>query len=208
MLNRLCLALALALVVSGCVAPAPQPAAHVPIDQPFPGAERVDALLWLQARRSRTLTELARYADARRFPGELAGAPRVGSDDPHHDPASPSIHAFIAPNGNRCALAHLIEASGRGDLVRRLADEQNGVCVGLSDDAELQAWVLESGLTLEECVLIQRPAFDAGWTAREPDDPVIEAITAHLGQVVGALRARSDESLRVARDRLLEVAAK
>lgn len=205
MRHLLCIVLALA--APGCITPAPTPVARqAPRYERFPGAERVDALVWLRARRSRTLSELQRYADARRFPGGLEGAPRVGGDDPHHDAATPGVHAFIAPDGDRCALAHLIEASGRGDLVRRFAAEQNDVCIGLTDDAELQAWVLESGLTLEECVLIQQPGFGGDWEPA-PVDPVVEAIAARLGEVVRALRARSDEALCVARDRLL-VAAK
>ncbi len=70
----------------------------------------------------------------------------------------PSRHVpyFVDRYGTRCAMAYLIEQSGRGDIVRRIATTQNNAYVrDLQGDADLGAWLRENGLTAAEAARIQ-----------------------------------------------------
>ena len=70
----------------------------------------------------------------------------------------PGLHVpyFIDRYGTRCAMAYLIEQSGHGDLVRRIATTQNNAYVrDLQGDADLGAWLSENGLTAAEAARIQ-----------------------------------------------------
>jgi hypothetical protein len=60
--------------------------------------------------------------------------------------------------GIRCAVAHLLEATGRGDIVARVAAANNNVWVAeLARDTALGTWLDEHGLTLAEAARIQVP---------------------------------------------------
>jgi hypothetical protein len=63
---------------------------------------------------------------------------------------------FIDRYGTRCAMAYLIEQSGRGDLVARVAASNNNARIReLKDDPELIAWLDGNGLTVAEAARIQ-----------------------------------------------------
>jgi len=63
---------------------------------------------------------------------------------------------FIDRYGIRCAMAHLIEQSGRGDLVARVAATNNNARIrDLKNDPDLVAWLDENGLTAAEAARIQ-----------------------------------------------------
>jgi hypothetical protein len=67
--------------------------------------------------------------------------------------------------GTRCAMAYLIEQSGHGDLVARIAARHNNAYIrDLKDDVELVAWLRDNGLTAAEAARIQ-PAY------RNPQPP-------------------------------------
>ncbi len=76
---------------------------------------------------------------------------------------------FVDRYGTRCAMAYLIEQSGRGDLVARIAATHNNAYVhDLQDDPELSAWLRTNGLTAAEAAHIQ-PAYGspyAEWRGR------------------------------------------
>jgi hypothetical protein len=66
---------------------------------------------------------------------------------------------FIDRYGIRCAMAYLIEQSGRGDIVARVAATNNNARIReLKGDPELVAWLDENGLTAAEAARIQ-PAY-------------------------------------------------
>ena len=66
---------------------------------------------------------------------------------------------FIDRYGTRCAMAYLIEQSGGGDLVTRVAATHNNARIPeLRTDPELGAWLWRNGITLEEAARIQ-PAY-------------------------------------------------
>lgn len=89
------------------------------------------------------LDRLERYRRRGRFPKNLRFA---GKFLPH----------FIDEVGTRCAMGHLIEASGERDLVQYIARKRNYARVPeLADIPELVLWLEANGLTLEEATQIQ-----------------------------------------------------
>jgi hypothetical protein len=63
---------------------------------------------------------------------------------------------FVDRYATRCAMAHLIEQSGHGDLVARVAATDNNARIrDLQGDPELVAWLAENGLTAGEAARIQ-----------------------------------------------------
>src|SRR5215475_5774658 len=91
------------------------------------------------------LDEVARYRRGGRFP---------------RNPGLPGlVPVFVDAGGTRCAVAHLLEVSGEGDLVRKIARERNRARVReLADEPRLRAWLEAAGLTLAEAAAIQ-PAY-------------------------------------------------
>jgi len=74
---------------------------------------------------------------------------------------------FRDSHGTLCAMAYLIERSGRGDLVDRVALTRNNAFIaGLAGDAELRSWLDSVGLTVAEAARIQ-PSYGFG---PDPDD--------------------------------------
>lgn len=63
---------------------------------------------------------------------------------------------FIDRFGVRCAMAHLIEISGGGALVERIARDRNLATIQeLADEPDLVDWLGAAGLSLEEAAAIQ-----------------------------------------------------
>jgi hypothetical protein len=93
--------------------------------------------------RSLLLDELSRYRRLGRFPRNLVRGTRP----------SPQ---FIDEHGTRCAVAHLMEVSGQGEIVRRIARTENAARVhALARSPELRAWLAAAGLSLDEAARIQ-----------------------------------------------------
>ncbi len=79
------------------------------------------------------------------------------------------VPIFVDRYGTRCAMAYLIERSGRSDLVARVAGTNNYAWIrDLKADPELVAWLRANGLTVGEAALIQ-PSYDGGWFTPPPD---------------------------------------
>lgn len=88
------------------------------------------------------LQELARYRAEGRFPQ-------------NHDFEARTPY-FIDASGTRCAMAHLLELGGAGELVEKIAAERNNARVReLVDEPGLLAWLEAAGLTPEEAAAIQ-----------------------------------------------------
>ncbi|HEY5939669.1 MAG TPA: hypothetical protein VIT87_02530 [Gemmatimonadales bacterium] len=63
---------------------------------------------------------------------------------------------FRDGHGVLCAMAYLIERSGRGDLVDRVAATRNNASIAeLAGDGELLAWLDSTGLSVAEAARIQ-----------------------------------------------------
>lgn len=69
--------------------------------------------------------------------------------------AVPRIPTFIDHEGRACAVGALMIASGHEDLARTIAARENHARVWDIETPGLVEWVDESGLTVEECALIQ-----------------------------------------------------
>lgn len=105
---------------------------------------RLDPLTALN--RALLLDELRRYRRAGRFPLNHAFRGRL-------------VPEFIDPHGTRCAMAHLLEISGQGELVQHIARTENNARVRrLARLPELRAWLLAAGLSVDEAARIQ-PAY-------------------------------------------------
>jgi hypothetical protein len=86
------------------------------------------------------------------------------------------VPIFVDRYGTRCAMADLIERSGRGDLVARVAATNNYARIrDLKTDPELVAWLRENGLTAGEAALIQ-PSYGG-----PPPAPPTDATAASVG---------------------------
>jgi hypothetical protein len=95
-----------------------------------------------RAARRTHLARLGRYREAGRFPHN------------HVDGTVRPI--FVDGHGTRCAMTHLIEASGGGELVARVARERNGAYVReLAGDPELVGWLDRNGISLAEAAAVQ-----------------------------------------------------
>lgn len=85
----------------------------------------------------------------------------------------PSRVPFLRDSlGTPCAVAYLVERSGRGALVDALAAADNHVYVDDVSDGPLLDWMEGSGLTQEECARIQ-PSYDPFPPSLPPVDPPI-----------------------------------
>jgi hypothetical protein len=122
-----------------------------------PSQRRVRATLigWLQE-----------YRDAGKFP----------RNDRFPDRVTPF---FRHGHGALCAMAYLIERSGRRDLVNRIASTQNNAFIAeLANDRELRVWLDSVGLSVTEAARIQPTyrwreveafvaRYDSAWNRRD-----------------------------------------
>jgi len=96
-----------------------------------------------RAIRTKLIAWLRDYRNAGTFP----------ENDRFTDRAMPF---FRDSNGTLCAMAYLVDRSGRGDIVDHIAKTRNNAFVReLTDDPALVAWLNASGLTVDEAARIQ-----------------------------------------------------
>ncbi len=95
--------------------------------------------------RTSLMQTLERYRDRAVFPH-------------NYDFSAPTPYFIDRKTGTLCAVAHLLESSGRRDIVNRVARTNNNVWVAdLAGDTALVSWLDEHGLTLAEAARIQIP---------------------------------------------------
>ena len=112
------------------------------------------------ARRSQLIGWLREYRDAATFPTNDRFA--------HPTPF------FRDKNGVLCAMAYLIDRSGRSDIVDNVAATRNNAYIrDLVDDPALVAWLDTWGLTVAEAARIQ-PAYGGDGVFFPPDDDHID----------------------------------
>lgn len=99
-----------------------------------------------QSRRTALLATLRRYRDAGSFPHN------------YDFPDQPTPYFVDRKTGVLCAVAHLLESTGRRDIVDRVATSNNNVYVSeLAADSAFVYWLGRNGLTLTEAARIQIP---------------------------------------------------
>jgi hypothetical protein len=83
---------------------------------------------------------------------------------------------FRDSRGTLCAMAYLIDRSGRGDLVERVARTRNNAFMAeLAHDSDLRGWLDSVGLTLAEAARIQ-PQYGGVTEDRVSDEYAITSI--------------------------------
>lgn len=179
--------LALVALLAACGQPVPAPACR-PADPPqlseietlraLPIEERIETL---RSRRERHIEHLYEYVEARVFP-----------ENSYVEGRTP---VFRDAKGTTCAVAYLMLRSGAGDLVDSIARSRNFIRVMEIQEGPALDWILSSGLTQEECALIQ-PTYE--WREEEP----VRRIRKHLFDVARKLRLQSEESLALCAERL------
>jgi len=139
-----------------------------------------------RARRSHLIATLAGYRDQGVFPHN------------YDFPEAPTPYFVDRKTGTRCAVAYLLESTGRGDIVRRVALANNNVWVAqLAGDTALANWLDANGLTLEEAARIQIPYMDAPAGEAQPSSVstsfnVVAPLTVASTVVMGIWNATSN----------------
>lgn len=133
-----------------------------------------------RTRRLALLDTLRAYRDRGHFPQ-------------NHDFPGRAVPYFVdRRSGARCAVGHLLAATGRHDVVDRVAAADNHVRVpALAGDTAFTAWLDRSGLTLAEAARIQ-PAYQGEdpWAA-EVEPARSTPLTAGTATALGASLALS-----------------
>jgi hypothetical protein len=133
-------------------------------------------------RRALILT-LATYRDRARFPK-------------NYDFDAPTPYFVDRQTGVLCAVAHLMEFTGRRDIVDRVAAANNNVWVPqLRGDREFEAWLGQQGITLAEAARIQVPYMGDRIVAPEApsrQSVVLPATGAGLAATVSAMNLFSN----------------
>ncbi len=76
---------------------------------------------------------------------------------PHNNYAPGQLNVWKDYDGHLCAIATLVHRSGNDDLVDATANDRNFVKLADVTSGPLVDWILTSGLTQEEAVMIQQP---------------------------------------------------
>lgn len=98
-----------------------------------------------RANRSALIRTLAAYRNRAAFPI-------------NYEFSAPTPYFVDRGTGVLCAVAHLMEQTGRRDIVDRVAAANNNVWVPqLAGDAEFETWLTRQGITLAEAARIQVP---------------------------------------------------
>lgn len=191
---------ALFLVALGAAftaAPAADPAIRAEVV-----ASDLAAAEFLAAERSRISTHLAaverslRAADVSHLSPDRRAARAAALDHlreyrqagvfPHNHDRPRTTPLFRDAHGTLCAMAYLVERSGAGSLVDRVAASANDAYVReLESDAGFAAWLDSNGMTAAEAALVQ-PAYDhIPGPGVEPGSALLQ----HYGLVGGTLLA-------------------
>jgi hypothetical protein len=154
------------------------------------------------AQKARWMKELA--AQRERMMGHLHAYWTKGDFVQNPDQTGGPGHFILDGRGKPCPLASIIMNSGQPELVLEAARQNNGVKVVDLRDGPIVDWILHSGLTQEECVLIQRPSTSGADIAKSRRDEENRRLGADLEAVESTLRSSTERSLRLAVRRILE----
>ena len=97
---------------------------------------------------------------------------------PHnYDFAAPTPSFVDRQTGTLCAVAFLLESTGRRDIVNRVARANNNVwAADLKDDVAFASWLHENGITLAEAARIQ-PTYGSGGLLSDRMLPLVAGAT-------------------------------
>lgn len=140
---------------------------------------------------------------------------RIGGVYPSNVFTSTLGNIWRDQQGNYCAAATIIRASGAVELVEQIAEDDNFFRIADVEQGPVMDWILTSGLTQQELVLIQKPFRPVTW---QPDftptttiaiDPMLRAAeTRRLAklyrQIERKLVNQQRRSIETAVDRLMK----
>ena len=175
---------ALCGAVAGVMTKAPETRVIPPTPVRPASTDVAEWYLYLAGQRARHLALLEEYCDQGRFP--MNQDRRLGMTP-----------LFVDHRGTSCAVAHLMLKDGLGPVVREISKARNQVRVMEVKEGPLVDWIAASGLTQEECALIQ-PGYDPLDGRRQQ-----ERVRRHLRGVLTTLRQDTHRSLEIACRRLL-----
>ncbi len=112
---------------------------------------------------------------------------RVKGIYPHNLYEPGMINVWKDPQDHLCAIATLVDRAGLKDLVEQTAKDENFVKIADLDHGPLVDWILTSGLTQEEAVMIQAPT--------EADMEAMEAQQRREARKLARKLAREDQRL-------------
>ncbi|HTL82580.1 MAG TPA: hypothetical protein VL651_12795 [Bacteroidia bacterium] len=116
----------------------------------------------LQVKRGKLLDLLHQYAAAGIFPH-------------NYDHPEKRVPCFIDKNGNICAVGFLIEKTAGREIAEEINRKHQDQKIFEMNDSEVDDWIASSGLTKEECAMIQptyqqqEVAFSVGTSYRAGD---------------------------------------
>lgn len=90
-----------------------------------------------------------------------------------------ALNVWRDRDGNFCAAATIIRASGQTALVDQIAEDDNFIRLATVTSGPMLDWILTSGLTQAELALIQRP-FRPVANRPSTEEPAVVAISPHL----------------------------
>ena len=160
------------------------PATFEPTPFPHSANDRTAVRARLAAHRDQQVERLETYSRAGAFP--------------HDETVAPSLHVFKDAAGRLCAVANLVHADGRDDLVAATVREHNDLAIADVHGGAMGEWILASGLTQEELARIQVPAV---YVPRVSEAQLQAAVRAHIAEVEAELRANREASLDSAVER-------
>jgi hypothetical protein len=153
-----------------------------------PKAEQGYAELYneLYDKRMQRLTDLDNYIAAGNFPqnSTLEGE---------------MIPVFVDNEGNACAVAYLMLCDGQSALVEEVREKNNNVKLHELTEGKVVDWMLRSGLTKEECELIQ-PEYN--WPEPKVPSQADRFITSRLTATARKLRKDTALSMALIMERL------
>ncbi len=124
-----------------------------------------------RARRMQVLSTLRTYRTAGSFPH-------------NYDFQDPTPYFVDRKTGVLCAVAHLLESTGRRDIVDRVAAANNNVYVAdLAGDSAFTRWLDHTGLTLAEAARIQVP-YMGDWSPEIIAPPPSNTASYSIGSAV------------------------
>jgi hypothetical protein len=126
-------------------------------------------------RRGALLSTLRAYRDAGAFPHN------------YDFPLQPTPYFVDRKTGVLCAVAQLLESTGRRDIVDRVAASDNNIYVAqLAGDTAFVQWLETNGLTLAEAARIQIPYLGGG-----PTPAVVDPSNSNTVYAIGSAIAVS-----------------
>ena len=116
------------------------------------------------------------------------------------------LNVWRDADGHLCAAATVIDRSGEHALVRHIGDTDNNLRLATVQDGPVMSWILESGLTQEELVMIQAPMMPVARRPRPAPQPVDDKLRATETARLAAIYQRTEKQLAAEQGAALDTA--